>query len=125
VILWLLTNNPQKLMRLKSEVWVQAFARKCNVEGIYCTVVAKGAAEAGAVFVVINRLDGRFHLFGPAPGPAYDDRGDRRFIEELPFPATEANVTALLARRKKFDSDLWIVEVEDRHGTAGLVPLTI
>jgi len=26
----------------------------------------------------------------------------------------------LLDRRKKFDSDLWIVEVEDREGTAGL-----
>ena len=112
-------------MRLKSEVWVQAFVRKCNVEGKYCTVVAKGAAEAGAIFVVINRLDGRFHLLGPAPGPAFDDHGDRRFIAELPFPATEADVTALLARRQKFDSDLWIVEVEDRHGTAGLVPLTI
>lgn len=112
-------------MRLKSEVWVQAFVRKCNAEGKYCTIVAKGAAEAGAVFVIINRLDGRFHLFGPAPGTAFDDQGDRRFIEELPFPATEADVTALLARRKKFDSDLWIVEVEDRQGSAGLVPLTI
>ena len=99
--------------------------RKCNVEGKYCTVVAKGAAEAGTIFVVINQLDGRFHLFGPAPGPAFDDHGDRRFIAELPFPATEADVTALLARRKKFDSDLWIVEVEDRHGTAGLVSQTI
>lgn len=112
-------------MRLKSEVWVQAFVRKCNVSGKYCTVAVRGAAEAGAVFVIINRLDGRFHLFGPAPGPAFDDHGDRRFIDELAFPATEADVTALLARRKKFDSDLWIVEVEDRDGTAGLVPARI
>ena len=112
-------------MRLKSEVWVQAFVRRCNGEGKYCTVVARGAAEAGAIFVIVNRLDGRFHLFGPAPGPAFDDHGDRRFIAELPFPATEADVTALLARRKKFDSDLWVVEVEDRQGTAGLEPTTI
>ena len=95
--------------------------RRCNVEGKYCTIAARGAAEAGAVFIIINRLDGRFHLFGPAPGPAFDENGDRRFIEELPFPATEADVTALLQRRKKFDSDLWVVEVNDRHGTAGLV----
>jgi hypothetical protein len=112
-------------MRLKSEVWVQAFVRRCNGAGKYCTVVARGAAEAGAVFVIINRLDGRFHLFGPAPGPAFDDHGDRRFIEELAFPASEAEVAALLARRKKFDSDLWIIEVEDREGTAGLVPAKI
>lgn len=94
--------------------------RRCNVEGKYCTVAAKGAAEAGAVFIIVNRLDGRFHLFGPAPGPAFDENGDRRFVEELTFPASEVDVTTLLARRKKFDSDLWIVEVEDRDGTAGL-----
>ncbi len=109
-------------MRLKSEIWVQAFMRKCNGEGKYCTVAARGAAEAGAVFIIVNRLDGSFHLFGPAPGPAFDEQGDRRFIEELPYPASEAEVAALLARRKKFDSDLWIIEVEDRHGTAGITP---
>ena len=107
-------------MRLKSEIWVQAFMYKCNGEGRYATVAHKGAVDAGAIFVIVNRLDGRFHLFGPAPGSAYNDLGDRRFIEELTFPATEAEVQALIERRRKFDSDLWIIEVEDRHGTAGL-----
>lgn len=99
--------------------------RRCSGQGNYCTVAARGAAEAGAIFIIVNRLDGNFHLFGPAPGPAFDEQGDRRFIEELPYPATESEVAALLARRKKFDSDLWIVEVEDRHGTAGIVPAKI
>lgn len=99
--------------------------RKCNSEGKYCTVAARGADEAGAIFIIINRLDGHFHLFGPAPGPAFDEQGERRFIEELPYPASEAEVSALLERRKKFDSDLWIVEVEDRHGTAGITPAKI
>jgi hypothetical protein len=99
--------------------------RRCNVEGKYCTVAAKGAAEAGAVFIIVNRLDGRFQLFGPAPGPAFDEKGERRFVEELPFPASEADVTALLARRKKFDSDLWVVEVEDRDGTTGVTAAKI
>jgi hypothetical protein len=112
-------------VRLKSQVWVQAFMRRCNVEGKYCTVAAKGAAEAGAVFIIVNRLDGRFQLFGPAPGPAFDEKGERRFVEELPFPASEADVTALLARRKKFDSDLWVVEVEDRDGTTGVTAAKI
>ena len=112
-------------MRLKSEIWVQAFMRRCTVEGKYCTVASRGAAEAGAVFIIVYRLDNRFHLFGPAPGPAFDGNGDRRFVEELPFPATEADITALLVRRKKFDSDLWVVEVEDRDGTAGLAAAKI
>ncbi len=112
-------------MRLKSEIWVQAFVRRCAFEGKYCTIVARGAAEAGAVFVIVNRLDGRFHLFGPAPGPAFDEKGDRRFIEELPFPSQESKVMALLERRRKFDSDIWIVEVEDRDGAAGLATVRL
>ncbi len=111
-------------MSLKSEIWVQAFVRKCNGEGKFCTIVKKGAADAGAVFLIFNRLDGNFCLFGPAPGPAYDDNGDRRFIEELPHPTPEPDILALLARRKKFDADLWIVEIEDRLGTAGIIAAT-
>jgi hypothetical protein len=105
---------------LKTGIWVQAFLRRCNAEGLYCTVVKRGAEEAGALFVIIDRRDGTYHVFGPAPGPAYDDKGDRRFIEELPYPAMPEQIQALLDRRRKFDSDLWIVEVEDRSGTAGL-----
>jgi hypothetical protein len=111
-------------MSLKAEIWVQAFVRRCNAQGSFCTVVKKGASDAGAIFLIVNRLDGAFHVFGPAPGPAYDDSGDRRFIEELSYPATEQNVLDLLERRKKFDSDLWIVEIEDRNGTAGIKPET-
>jgi hypothetical protein len=107
-------------MTLKSEIWVHAFLRRLTVEGKYATVVQHGAAEAGSIFIIVNRLDGRFHLFGPAPGPAYDERGERRFIAELDFPAGEEDVSAVLARRRKFDSDLWIIEAEDRSGTAGI-----
>ena len=112
-------------MRLKSEVWVQAFMRRCNVEGKYCTIAARGRPKRAPSLSSSTGLMEAFHLFGPAPGPAFDEHGDRRFIEELPFPASEADVVALLARRKKFDSDLWIVEVEDRHGTAGITPAKI
>ena len=31
--------------------------------------IRKGAEEAGAVYVIVNHLDGTCHLFGPAPGP--------------------------------------------------------
>lgn len=108
-------------MRLKSEIWVSAFLRRCQTQGIYGAVVRKGAPEAGAVYVIVDRRDGRLHLFGPAPGPAYDEEGERRWIEEIAFPAPSEAVTKLLARRQAADPDIWIVEVEDRRGTAGLV----
>lgn len=90
-------------------------------EGLYGAVLRKGAAEAGAVYVIVNHLDGTCHLFGPAPGPTHDEEGERRWMEELPFPVSPADAEAQLARKTRFDPDIWIVEVEDRRGTAGLV----
>jgi hypothetical protein len=107
-------------MRLKSGIWVAALLRRCEIEGLYGAVIRKGAAEAGAIHVIVNRLDGTFHLFGPAPGPAYDEVGERRWIEELPYPADQAAIDRLLARRAASDPDIWIVEIEDRRATAGL-----
>lgn len=90
------------------------------VEGLFGAVVKKGAEEAGAVHVIVNHLDGTCHLFGPAPGESHDGMGERRWIAEVSPPGTPAEAMALLERRLRFDPDLWIVEVEDRNGVAGL-----
>jgi hypothetical protein len=107
-------------MRLKSNIWVSAYVRRCDVEGAFAAVRRKGAEEAGAIFVKINRLDGTAVLFGPAPQSAF---GDERSAERLftavlggKEPAPEADIEAKLARELKFDPDIWIVEVEDRQG---------
>ena len=107
-------------MRLKTAIWVSAFLRRCMVEGIFGAVIRKGAEDAGAVYVIVNHLDGNCHLFGPAPGPSYDDDGERRWALELTAPANLSDINELLERKKRFDPDIWIVEVEDRKGTAGL-----
>lgn len=107
-------------MPVKTEFWVQAFIRKSNSNGLFAAQIRRGAAEAGAVFIIINRLDGTCRLLGPAPGPAYGDDGDRRFTDELPPGSPYEDCKLLLARRKSFDADLWIIEVEDRDGNAGL-----
>ncbi len=106
-------------MRLKTALWVAAYLRRCQVEGTFAVVRRRGAEEAGAVFVRISRLDGTSDLFGPAPQSAFDtSRGaDRTFMASFPQqPASDAAVEAKLEREMKFDSDLWIVEVEDRAG---------
>lgn len=107
-------------MRLKSGIWVSAFLRRWQAEGFFGTVIRKGAEDAGAIYVIVNHLDGTFHFFGPAPGPAYDEAGERRWFEELPFPATQAAIDRVLGKRAAADPDIWIVEIEDRQGTAGL-----
>ncbi len=106
-------------MRLKSSIWVAAYIRRCQVEGLFAAVRRHGADEAGAIFVKINRLDGTADLYGPAPQATFDDAqpADRAFNACLKLrPAPEADVEAYLAREMRFDPDVWIVETEDRAG---------
>jgi hypothetical protein len=110
-------------MRLKSEIWVQAFLRQHEVQGRFGAVLRRGASEAGAVFVVINHLDGTYSVCEPPPGAAYDDIGERRFRLATAEPVQWEAVTAKLDRAGRFDSDIWVVEVEDRKGLAGIAPV--
>jgi len=107
-------------MRLKTSIWVAAYLRRCNIEGIFAAVRRHGAEEAGAVLIKVNRLDGTGALYAPAPQSEFDSArpADRVFAPVLgdPQPAADAAIEAKLTREAKFDSDVWIVEVEDRAG---------
>jgi hypothetical protein len=110
-------------MRLKSALWVAAYLRRCQVEGVPAVVRRRGAEEAGAVFVRISRLDGTSDLFGPAPQSAFDavPAASRAFSASLTKqPAPDETVEVYLARELKFDPDIWIIEVEDRSGRSFL-----
>jgi hypothetical protein len=107
-------------VRLKSEIWVHAFLRRSFVNGLYGAVLRKGAAEAGAVYVVINHLDGTVKVLGPPPGSAIDEAGERIWSEVVPPVTSAAAVTPFIEKLTKFDPDIWVVEVEDRSGSAGL-----
>lgn len=107
-------------MRLKSGIWVQALLRRCFVQGQFGAVLRKGAEEAGAVYVVINRLDGTVILLGPPPGSSIDEHGERLWTEVTPPVTSPADVQPFIEKLAKFDPDIWVVEIEDRTGTAGL-----
>ena len=106
-------------MRLKSAIWVAAYVRRCDVEGIFAAVRRRGAEEAGAIFVKVNRLDGTAELYGPAPQSVFEEArpADRVFCRSLATqPVPDVNVEERLARELRFDPDIWIIEVEDRAG---------
>ena len=106
-------------MRLKSQVWVLAYVRRCHVEGVFAVIRRRGADEAGAIFIKVNRLDDTADVYGPAPQSAFDDEYlvDRAFSPAMKtMPAPEAEAEAYLARQIRFDPDLWIIETEDRVG---------
>ena len=97
-------------------MWVAAYVRRCHIEGAYAVVSRRGAAEAGAIFVVLDPLDGTRLLFAQAP-QALVPEGDTR--DRLFVPSEKAtdgqSVERKLEQELKFDPDLWIVQVEDRE----------
>src|SRR5712691_12778574 len=112
-------HTPSGSMRLKSGIWVSAYLRRRHIEGTLAVVRRRGAEEAGAIFIKVDRLDGTAELYGPAPQSAFDESrpADRAFspcFKQQPVPEAEAE--AYLTREIRFDSDIWIVEVEDRAG---------
>ncbi len=104
-------------MRLRAEFWVKAYLRRCVIEGASAVVVRHGDDDAGAIFIKVNRLDGMCLIFGPAPAGLAGAESDRRWIALLSRDGvSEGDADAFLAREASFDSDLWLVEVEDRQG---------
>jgi hypothetical protein len=107
-------------MRLKSGIWVAAYLRRCGVEGAFAAVRRRGADEAGAVFILVNRLDGTATLYGPASQSLFDEAqpSDRMFTAVLggATPVAEDDAEARIAREIKFDPDVWVIEIEDRAG---------
>ncbi len=106
--------------RLKTELWVQAFLRRCQIDGKFGAVLHRGHADAGALLVVINHLDNTYSLLGPPPGPAYGDEGERLFENRTVTPLSWPDVNEKIQRARRYDNDLWVIEVEDRTGFGGL-----
>lgn len=100
-------------MRLRSDIFVSALMRRVFARGDFAAVEAKGAEEAGAVFVRQVFRDGTESLFAPAPQSFFDedDSGRRLFETRLERVSAEA-VAEAIGRERRFDGDLWVVSVE-------------
>lgn len=104
-------------MRLRSDIWVSAYLRRCQSAGVSVVVVRRGDAHAGAIYLCINHLNGAVTLYGPAPAGIAETSMERRwarcFAQAL---VSEAEVQSYLARQINFDPDIWVLEIEDKEG---------
>ena len=106
-------------MRVTTDLWVSALLRRVFGAGGFAAVVKRGATEAGAVFVLSRGRLGEVSLFGPAPQTSYDSaKPDDRFFTLLGAGDDATVLDTRLEREKKFDPDIWVVEIE-----AGSVPV--
>jgi hypothetical protein len=103
-------------VRLRSDIWVAAYLRRCGVEGVGAVLRRRGAAEAGAIFIKVDHLDGSATLYGPAPQSQAADAPpgvDRIFTRAHAGRHIDSNdAEERLKREISFDPDLWIVEIE-------------
>lgn len=108
------------MTRLRSDIFASALIRRAEAQGAVAVLRRRGAAEAGAIFLKVDTLDGRAALYGPAPQsetpPPGADRLFARVHREESLSAADAEER--LKREIAFDPDLWIVEIEDRGGRA-------
>lgn len=108
------------MARLTTEFWVAAYLRQCRLDGLEAVLRRRGAAEAGAVFVSVDRLDRTADLYAPAPQMLVPD-GEGGRVFELIMPAKPVlDVESRMERELKFDPDLWWLTVDDRDGRSRL-----
>ena len=96
--------------RLTAEFWVRAYLARLRLADIPAFVTARGDATAGAVVVKLNTLDGAARAFARS----YDATGARVWTEIA--AGADADVEAAVTRQRRFDPDLWVIEIEDRQG---------
>ncbi|MFD0981589.1 DUF1491 family protein [Tropicimonas aquimaris] len=98
------------MSRLASGLWVQAYLMRLQIETIPAYVLAHGDDTAGAIMVKLSPLDGTARLYQRMM--AMDGSRPWDVLADGPEP----EVDALIARQRKTDPDLWVIEVESRDG---------
>jgi hypothetical protein len=108
------------MTRVTSDFYVSSLVRRIFSEGGFAAVSKRGAMEAGAVFVSIDRLDGLFDLYGPAPQSMFSELPNGRLFEQLFSSVEKEALLERLNNEARMDPDYWLVEIEARDGLVDL-----
>jgi hypothetical protein len=92
--------------RLASSVLVSALLRRAEAEGGFGAVLAKGDPAAGAIAVVLAERGASPRLFERMLQP------DGNYCWQPSGPAGDEAVRGQIERRRRFDPDLWVVELD-------------
>jgi len=94
--------------QLKTGVWVDALIRRAEVGGAFACVTERGDRDAGSVLIVV-RAGGGLTLYAPER----DMDGMRVWRAQA---VDEPALAQAVKSRLNFDSDLNVVEIDDRDG---------
>ncbi|MFL6857856.1 MAG: DUF1491 family protein [Allosphingosinicella sp.] len=95
--------------RLATGVLVSALRRKAEAEGGFGAVLSKGDETAGAILVILTERGAGPLVYERLLGP------DGRYAwgpSTASQPESAAEVPSFVARRRRFDPDLWVLELD-------------
>ena len=91
--------------RLATSVLAGALIRKAQGEGGFAAVLAKGDATSGAILLILTEKGANPRLLERLLQP------DGNYAWAQPIE-NSAEVPAFVARRRQFDPDLWLIELD-------------
>ena len=99
--------------RLKTDFWIQAQVRLCDLAFIPAAIARRGDSDAGQVLIRRDRRDGTCELY--ARTVSLDGKPAWRRTTG-PEPVDYATADGLIAREAGFHPDLWVLDIEDPPG---------
>jgi len=103
--------------RLKAGIWVNALVRRCDLAAIGVAVVARGDRDAGAILLKLRGRDGLCTVLAQTRGRD----GELLWMRGTgPAPVVEPDADAYIERQRRYDPDLWVVEIESGSADAVL-----
>jgi len=100
--------------KLKAEIWVKAHIRICSAMNVPVFVVRRGDNTSGSVLIKINRLNEKCMVLTPTTNFS---TGGRQWLQATGSDwVDEATADAYIAKQVSFDTDLWVIEIEDPEG---------
>jgi hypothetical protein len=97
--------------RLKTGIWIKALIRRCDLAAVAAAVVARGDGDSGAVLIKLNGRDDGCLVLSQARGPD----GELLWMRATgAAPVAETDADTYIARQRRRDPDLWVVEIESR-----------
>ncbi len=108
------------MVRITAAFWVSAYRKRLDQIGIPCFVVRRGDETAGAIFIKVCRMDGTATVFQKSFDALTGQQIWTVLVDDI-----ETVCDAALDRQKRFDPDLWILEIEDKQGRHLLETLEI
>ncbi len=101
---------------LKTSLWVEAHIRTCFSLDFPAFVIARGDADRGGILLKIDRFDDGILLYERT----LDFDGNRVWrqlnaglVNGLANGMDSAQAQATIDKKRSFDSDLWVLEIED------------